>query len=504
MTETTSLAETTVTTYTYDAANRLLVSVSPGHLVTYDWDARGNLVSDGTFTYAYNAAGRLVRAESVTVTLVYTYNAQGLRVAQSVTGNASTYAWDWASGLPEMLTDGDNLYLVGHDTLGRWDGAAWVYHLPDELGSVRQVTDGAGAVVSSREWTPFGVEVGAAQAGLGYTGEWWDAAVGLQYLRARWYEPRTGRFLTEDSFPGTVFLPPTQHAYAYAANDPIRYTDPTGNITWEEVPEADRIVQQIDRYFDIEVVRDWGWWNQPLPHPAPGMPGNICRWDPGGWTLVELRLVDFAVARMATVMGGDTAFRNFLGHWEVSKTPSACGRGCTRGFLRRIELIDNGLPPTPGTHPSELIIRSGWEINFDAWTVAHELGHAWDANQGWRLSKGLEEHTGGVTVGRLGKIILPGWLWIYCDEDNRRPGCNAAGYFYGEIPPKGSDVNFNREEDFAESVAAYVFPDEAQQWVREHFFGSEDYEDLLYYDDYRDTLRWHYINGLSEGTITVP
>ena len=68
------------------------------------------------------------------------------------------------------LGAGGNLYLVGHDTLGAWDGAGWAYHLPDALGSVRQVVDGAGSVVSAREWSPFGVEVGTGQAGLGYTG----------------------------------------------------------------------------------------------------------------------------------------------------------------------------------------------------------------------------------------------------------------------------------------------------------------------------------------------
>ena len=89
----------------------------------YTWDDRGNLVSDGTFTYTYNSAGRMARAQSLTATLAYTYNAVGLRVAQSVDGDETTFAWDWASGLPEMLSEGDNLYLMGHDTLGRWDGA---------------------------------------------------------------------------------------------------------------------------------------------------------------------------------------------------------------------------------------------------------------------------------------------------------------------------------------------------------------------------------------------
>jgi len=116
----TAMTDTTgAHTYTYDAANRL-TSVDG---VTYTWDDRGNLVSDGTFTYTYNSAGRMVRAESITVTLVYTYNAAGLRVAQSVDGDVTTFAWDWASGIPEMLSEGGNLYLVGHETLGQWDGS---------------------------------------------------------------------------------------------------------------------------------------------------------------------------------------------------------------------------------------------------------------------------------------------------------------------------------------------------------------------------------------------
>ena len=82
-----------IRTTQYDAANRL-TSVDG---MAYTWDARGNLVSDGTFTYAYSSAGRMVRAAGVTVTLVYTYNAAGLRVAQAVDGDVTTFAWDWAS-----------------------------------------------------------------------------------------------------------------------------------------------------------------------------------------------------------------------------------------------------------------------------------------------------------------------------------------------------------------------------------------------------------------------
>jgi RHS repeat-associated protein len=152
-----------------------------------------------------------------------------------------------------MLTDGDNLYLVGHDTLGRWDGAAWVYHLPDELGSVRQVTDGAGAVVSSREWTPFGVEVGAAQAGLGYTGEWWDAAVGLQYLRARWYDGWTGRFTRKD--PSRLEANP----YLYASANPINRADPSGLLSNETIRKSFGVSSFEDVLAITELSQDWGY-----------------------------------------------------------------------------------------------------------------------------------------------------------------------------------------------------------------------------------------------------
>jgi len=216
-----TLESTTVTTYTYDAANRL---TSAGG-VTVTWDDRGNLTSDGTFTYTTNGAGRLVRAESITSTLVYTYTATGLRVAQAVDGDVTTFAWDWASGLPELLSEGDNVYLVGHETLGRWDGSAWAYTLPDGLGSVRQVTDGTGEVTATREWTPYGVEVSGAQEGLGYTGEWQDAVLGLTYLRARWYDGRTGRFTRRDVWEGELSQPQSLHYYVYTQNDSIDSTD---------------------------------------------------------------------------------------------------------------------------------------------------------------------------------------------------------------------------------------------------------------------------------------
>jgi YD repeat-containing protein len=87
----------------WESANWLLISSSSQRLITYTGDDRGNLTSDGVFTYTYNSAGRLVQAQSITATIVYTYTADGLRVAQAVAGAVTTYAWDWASAVPELL-----------------------------------------------------------------------------------------------------------------------------------------------------------------------------------------------------------------------------------------------------------------------------------------------------------------------------------------------------------------------------------------------------------------
>ena len=75
--------------------------------------------------------------------------------------------------------------------------------------------------------------LGESQAGLGYTGEhalsgaegWFDTDVGLEYLRARWYQPGTGRFTSRDPLVASSF-------YLYASNNPITRIDPTGYIDW--------------------------------------------------------------------------------------------------------------------------------------------------------------------------------------------------------------------------------------------------------------------------------
>jgi RHS repeat-associated protein len=100
------------------------------------------------------------------------------------------------------------------------------------LGSLRQWTDVGGQVTYAARYAPFGSllwQQGTAPGPWGFAGEMQDPT-GLIYLRARWYDPATGRFLTRDPFPGLVTLPSTQHPYVYVGNNPVNLTDPTGEF----------------------------------------------------------------------------------------------------------------------------------------------------------------------------------------------------------------------------------------------------------------------------------
>ena len=101
----------------------------------------------------------------------------------------------------------------------------------DALGSVRLVTSPSLVTIFSSNFLPFGTRFGwAGHEETTYTGKQLDAATGLYYFDARYYDPTTGRFVTEDSYNGTMADPMSQNRYVYAGDDPMRYTDPTGHV----------------------------------------------------------------------------------------------------------------------------------------------------------------------------------------------------------------------------------------------------------------------------------
>jgi RHS repeat-associated protein len=96
---------------------------------------------------------------------------------------------------------------------------------------VRQLTNSSGAVTDTYDYDAFGNVVnktGTTPNNFLYRGEQYDPDLSLYYLRARYYNPATDRFLSRDPEQGNIAIPNTLHKYLYAGGDGVNYADPTG------------------------------------------------------------------------------------------------------------------------------------------------------------------------------------------------------------------------------------------------------------------------------------
>ncbi|MFC1976540.1 RHS repeat domain-containing protein, partial [Chloroflexota bacterium] len=211
------------TSYLYDAANRL--ENVDGQ--DYTFDDNGNLEKTGTMTNTWDVANRLVETTRDAYTLEPIYNGVNDRIGQTVGGNTIYFALD-IQGLPEVIqtSDGNSyLHLPGIIMTENITGEVR-YLLSDGLGSVRQAVDESAVVVASYEFDPYGNPVdNSGGEPYGYTGEWWQDDIGLLHLRARWYLPETGTFLSRDLLSNVP-------EYIYASNNPVNRVDPSGYVDW--------------------------------------------------------------------------------------------------------------------------------------------------------------------------------------------------------------------------------------------------------------------------------
>ena len=110
------------------------------------------------------------------------------------------------------------------------------YFLGDALGSVRQLTDATGEIMYASAYDPYGVTTqayGASQTSYGFTGEFTDPS-GMVYLRARYYMPGDGRFITRDTWMGDYDSPLSLNRWMYVEGNPVNRVDPTG-MCWVDI-----------------------------------------------------------------------------------------------------------------------------------------------------------------------------------------------------------------------------------------------------------------------------
>ena len=259
----------TAETYTYNYLNQLTRVQQGTAVTTYTYDARGNQtqqVQTGTgvtttTNYGYDLANRLTSTNisnnaviPLSTSATYAYNAQGQRVTR-VEDEVITHFYYTGSAL--LFTTVNEYVLQTQNILDpsgtivaskRFEGQAeteqdpyaddYFFYRYDIRGSVTNIVDGEGAVVKSYDYDEFGVTTSTGDAFFNevtFTGSVADAS-GLLYMNARYYNPATARFLSQDSYTGSASVPWTQHLYAYCNNNPVNLVDPTGHVAVRRTP----------------------------------------------------------------------------------------------------------------------------------------------------------------------------------------------------------------------------------------------------------------------------
>jgi RHS repeat-associated protein len=216
----------------------------------FAFDGNGNtiLAPDGNRVHFWDEQDRLIAVfEDFLTTRIghHAYDGAGERLVQETpTETHFTYRGGGSAVLMEYVLENgdwraDRLYLP--DGEGKESGyvdllgaqRSFTYYLADHLGTPRLLTSGAGDVVSEHLYEPFGLEVPPVATSSNthrFTGHERDAATGLDYMHARYYDGAVGRFLSTDplasSFqPGT---PQSPNRYVYVQNNPQLRVDPDG------------------------------------------------------------------------------------------------------------------------------------------------------------------------------------------------------------------------------------------------------------------------------------
>jgi RHS repeat-associated protein len=224
--------------YTYNADNRLLT----GGTTTFNYDNNGNLVTKtvegnaSAYTWDYN--NMLTQLVGGGNTFSYKYDGVGNRIAKTVNSVETRYVIDPSGALANVLAETNATgsitayYVYGLGLIAKITpvGQALLYHY-DGIGSTIATTDSSGNAVNKYAYDAFGKVLEQEEVEVNpftYVGRFgvMDEGNGLLYMRARYYDPETGRFINKDP----IGLVGGINMYAYVTNNPINFVDPLGLV----------------------------------------------------------------------------------------------------------------------------------------------------------------------------------------------------------------------------------------------------------------------------------
>ena len=224
--------------YNYNASNQLTSTSN----ATYTYDYNGNTLTKtdttGTTQYAWDFENRLT---SVTLpdtgngptVVTFKYDPFGRRIQKSSPSGVTNYLYDGARLMDEVDGSGSVLARYAHsqevdEPLSMQRGSVTSYYQNDGVGSITSLSNPAAALANTYTFDSFGnktASTGTITNPFQYTGREFDTETGIYYYRARYFDPASGRFVSEDPLrfggDGPSF-------YVYVNNDPTDFVDPLG------------------------------------------------------------------------------------------------------------------------------------------------------------------------------------------------------------------------------------------------------------------------------------
>jgi RHS repeat-associated protein len=169
----------------------------------------------------FDGFNRLIQVQNDEGTSIYLYKADGLRLSKTVNDELTTHVYDGSNVVMEFGAVND-VYLRGINLI---KSNAQGYYLFNAHGDVVQRADGSGAVTKAYVYDAFGVESDIDENDTNpfrYCAEYFDQETGSIYLRARYYDPTVGGFMSEDPIRDGL------NWYTYCMGNPTAFVDPTG------------------------------------------------------------------------------------------------------------------------------------------------------------------------------------------------------------------------------------------------------------------------------------
>ncbi|MGG0741581.1 RHS repeat-associated core domain-containing protein [Niallia taxi] len=238
------------TSYEYQKGNQIAKKNS----IPFNYDLDGNLVQDDKYNYTYNEMGNQSSVKSLDNKTVaqYEYDEEGLRTKKIIGSKTYEYYYDGEDDNLALEVTKDNNQIIRYryyqwddagkvlgmiikekNSSGIWDSNNY-YFLTNQRGDVISIIDSKGNEVGAYTYDSYGnilSETGviAKDNNVRYASYYYDSETKHYYLKARYYDPLNGNFLSIDPEPGEEDDPISQNGYTYVGNNPTMKVDPDGH-----------------------------------------------------------------------------------------------------------------------------------------------------------------------------------------------------------------------------------------------------------------------------------